>query len=289
MSTSVLAIVSLVVAVAVLPSHALPQRLPSPTASFGSSAGLATTNDWPTLRTESLFDFVTALGEEPRLVRSSDIKAALKNQSTSVYQQLQAILRDLPNDPLNAYWTTATSLANPFKSALDIRSKGHRAVRQLKGKVPNPSTLLESGHTFVMRFEQLPLVQSDPVAKLTHFLEQITGLPVTIHAYVSGPTDVALNPHTDNYDVLVYHAQHKKHWTVSICEWTVASWVYNSTQYERVTLCKAGDLNYEHAYLASFSVRFKGDATSPLNMSPPLTSPSSCPLIDIVIPPPRRP
>eukprot|EP00049_Salpingoeca_infusionum_P013542 m.252619 g.252619 ORF g.252619 m.252619 type:complete len:1013 (-) comp15473_c6_seq5:974-4012(-) len=216
MSTSVLAIVSLVVAVAVLPSHALPQRLPSPTASFGSSAGLATTNDWPTLRTESLFDFVTALGEEPRLVRSSDIKAALKNQSTSVYQQLQAILRDLPNDPLNAYWTTATSLANPFKSALDIRSKGHRAVRQLKGKVPNPSTLLESGHTFVMRFEQLPLVQSDPVAKLTHFLEQITGLPVTIHAYVSGPTDVALNPHTDNYDVLVYHAQHKKHWTACV-------------------------------------------------------------------------
>ena len=94
-------------------------------------------------------------------------------------------------------------------------------TRKPKAKLAQDSTfedvvrMLKEGSSFVFRYEHVP-VENRPMYKLEHALTEMTGVPTSIHMYVSAPGAKVLEPHTDPYDVMVFQIQGSKNWTACV-------------------------------------------------------------------------
>ena len=95
---------------------------------------------------------------------------------------------------------------------------GHR---RKKIKLDETSTfkdvqdLFQNGASFVFRYEQLP-EEIRPMFELEKALTGTSGIPTSIHLYVSAPGAKVLDPHTDPYDVMVFQIQGTKNWTACV-------------------------------------------------------------------------
>jgi ribosomal protein L16 Arg81 hydroxylase len=104
---------------------------------------------------------------------------------------------------------------NKISSAFDVRNHGKKLA-------PFPATAgpkevqntINNGSSIVIRFEFVELPVGNPLTCLADSFSQLFGLPTTIHAYVSGNADQALDPHTDPYDTFILHLFGRKHWKV---------------------------------------------------------------------------
>ena len=74
---------------------------------------------------------------------------------------------------------------------------------------------LDTGSSFVFRFEYIPEA-TRPLFELERALRDMTGIPVSIHMYVSAAGAKVLNPHTDPYDVMVFQIEGRKNWTACV-------------------------------------------------------------------------
>lgn len=78
------------------------------------------------------------------------------------------------------------------------------------------NSTIEEGKSVVLRLEELMLQRNDPIAKLIVAARQVFGFPTTVHAYVSGVGDQALDPHTDPYDTVLFQMSGSKQWTTCV-------------------------------------------------------------------------
>jgi hypothetical protein len=93
---------------------------------------------------------------------------------------------------------------------------------QGKGKLQDGDTfeeverkLKKDGASFVFRYENVP-EHARPMYALEKALAETSGIPVSIHMYVSAPGAQVLEPHTDPYDVMVFQIQGTKNWTACV-------------------------------------------------------------------------
>jgi len=93
--------------------------------------------------------------------------------------------------------------------------------RQQKTKLQSDSSfsdlenLLHGGASFVLRYEHLP-EKNRPMFELETALNAMSGIPTSIHLYVSSPGAKVLEAHTDPYDVLVFQVKGSKNWTACV-------------------------------------------------------------------------
>ncbi len=106
---------------------------------------------------------------------------------------------------------------------VDVRLNGTRMALNASSDSDSPASflssralmaLLEEGKSLIFRLEHLALPDADPVARLATAVTDVFGLPASLHAYVSGPSQSALQPHSDPYDVFVAQVAGSKAWTV---------------------------------------------------------------------------
>jgi hypothetical protein len=123
---------------------------------------------------------------------------------------------------------------------IDIRNHGDKQ-RPLSSEagLKEAHEAVANGSTLVMRFEFVTLPANDPLECLADTLSRQFGLPTTVHAYISGRSDQALDPHTDPYDTIILHLFGKKHWKVSHNLYTESASCSASAivDYDAPTLC----------------------------------------------------
>ena len=109
-------------------------------------------------------------------------------------------------------------LAQDKTDFIDVRVNGKNLpdIAPHTMTATNLSALVQEGKSLIFRLEHLDLPSSDPAARLTMAISDIFGLTASLHGYVSGPDQSALNPHSDPYDVFVLQLSGSKDWTVCL-------------------------------------------------------------------------
>ena len=112
---------------------------------------------------------------------------------------------------------------------VDVRLNGTRIPTNIPSNTTSSSSFLSSrnlmtlledeGKSTIFRLEYLDLPDADPVARLATAFLDVFGFPVSVHAYASGPSQSALQPHSDPYDVFVVQLSGSKDWTVRVVGW----------------------------------------------------------------------
>ena len=126
-----------------------------------------------------------------------------------------------PPDTDQAMRIQLRSIFQAFVAESQLHKKGSvnkvKPGRKYKSSaVPSNTTFdgvlkyLAEGHSFVFKFERLK--GEHPYSSLERDLFNITGLPISVHLYISAANQTVLEPHTDPYDVLVLQLQGHKHW-----------------------------------------------------------------------------
>ena len=81
--------------------------------------------------------------------------------------------------------------------AFDVRLNESKLTFDVNRSIADIEALVAQGGSFVGRFEELRGFPSqDAVAQLGRAGEQVSGLPTSVHLYVSGAGRGALKPHT---------------------------------------------------------------------------------------------
>ena len=103
-----------------------------------------------------------------------------------------------------------------LSTSIDIRSQGAKLTPFSATATPEDvgETIKQGNKSLVIRYEFINLPAGDPHECLAEAFSQEFGLPTTIHAYISGVSDQALEPHTDPYDTFILHLYGRKTWTV---------------------------------------------------------------------------
>lgn len=97
----------------------------------------------------------------------------------------------------------------------------HRKKSQKKRKLDESiafeqiKEFLFSGSSFVFRYEYVP-EKSRPLFNIEKALVRATGIPVSLHMYVSAEGAQVLDPHTDPYDVMAFQISGTKNWTACV-------------------------------------------------------------------------
>lgn len=78
------------------------------------------------------------------------------------------------------------------------------------------NSTIEEGKSVVLRLEELMLQRNDPISRLIVAARRVFGFPTTVHAYISGVGDQALDPHTDPYDTVLFQMSGSKQWTTCV-------------------------------------------------------------------------
>ena len=103
------------------------------------------------------------------------------------------------------------------KLAKNIDTRFHGAKMPAFTSTDGPAEVMKvikEGKTIVVRYEFIDLPAGDPISCLADTFSQQFGLPTSVHAYVGGPGDQALDPHTDPYDTFILHLFGRKKWKV---------------------------------------------------------------------------
>eukprot|EP00912_Choanoflagellata_sp_UC4_P000822 UC4_evm11s507 len=100
-----------------------------------------------------------------------------------------------------------------------------------------------NGDSFLFRFENVPQTRR-PLRDFEQALFHLSGIPLSIHLYVSAEGSQVLEPHTDPYDVLVIQLTGEKKWRTCVPNSEVMSKKYNiSRNLSQAELCMLQELS----------------------------------------------
>eukprot|EP00750_Incisomonas_marina_P019621 INCI3595.3.p1 GENE.INCI3595.3~~INCI3595.3.p1 ORF type:complete len:721 (+),score=108.90 INCI3595.3:81-2243(+) len=169
--------------------------------------------------------FPTSISHFFRHVYDTDVAYVNRNLShlprAAASHPFEGLWPESPQEALDAHLrsifeTFVSEGKHAKKSALSLVQPGVKYKAALLPESGPDATFeglqrfLANGYSFVFKFESL--TREHAFSALERDLFNATGLPISVHLYVSARGQMVLEPHTDPYDVLVLQLQGQKHW-----------------------------------------------------------------------------
>ena len=136
---------------------------------------------------------------------------------------LSDLERDLGN--MAASGNLDSSIAIHGKSKKDLPPMPKNGTAEVMAQYINDALALNV--SFVLKFEYVS-PDRRPLKWISDALFNLTGIPASLHLYISAAAAQVLNPHTDPYDVLVHQLKGTKRWRACVPREEIASSSYSA-------------------------------------------------------------